>query len=560
MSSTTTANSPLTDKEKRPRVRPKAGELKRRAPAGDKKENLTMARNSSNRKTRKRYTGTRVVARKRSSRRVVATFGGDMTVAIVGRPNVGKSTLFNRLIGRREALVHDRPGVTRDRRYGTAQLGQLKFQVIDTAGFEDADVSTLEGKMRLQTEKAIADADVALMVIDARDGVMPLDSHFAELVRRSSTPVILVANKTEAKGTQSAVLDAYSLGLGEPVAISAEHGQGLDALYEALLVYAPEIPKDEQVDEDEPEPEAVDEEVDTDGLVDDEAAAEARDAALQAAAAAAALRPLQLAIVGRPNTGKSTLINRLIGEDRLLTGPEPGVTRDSIPVDWTYQGRAIRLVDTAGVRKRAKVTDAVEKLSVGETFGAIRMAEVVVLVIDANAPLEVQELTIARHVAEEGRALVIAVNKWDSVKEKRSILEEVNSVLADSLTQVRGVPVVTISGKTGQRVEDLMEAVFKVHKTWNTHIPTAALNRWLGSATRAHPTPLSTHKYRIKLRYMTQPKTRPPTFVMFSTRPGDLPEAYMRYLANSLRDAFELDGIPIRIRLRKPKNPFEDRK
>ncbi len=515
-----------------------------------------MARNISHKKTRQRYTGTRVVARKRSSRTVKATFGGDMTVAIVGRPNVGKSTLFNRLIGRREALVHDRPGVTRDRRYGNAQLGPLQFKVIDTAGFEDADAATLEGRMRGQTEKAIADADVALLVIDARDGIMPLDQHFAELVRRTATPVILVANKTEAKSTQGAVLEAYSLGLGEPVAISAEHGQGLEDLYNALMEYAPEIPKDQQEPDDEPA--EADAEVDTDGLILDMTDPDAIDAAAVAAAEAAAKRPLQLAIVGRPNTGKSTLINRLIGEDRLLTGPEPGVTRDSIPVDWTYNGRAIRLVDTAGVRKRAKVTDAVEKLSVGETFGAIRVAEVVVLVVDASAPLETQELTLARHVAEEGRALVIAVNKWDTIKEKRSVLEEVKNVLADSLTQVRGVPVVTISGKTGQRVEELMEAVFAAHKTWNTHVPTGALNRWLAAATRAHPAPLSTHKQRIKLRYMTQPKTRPPTFVIFSTRPGDLPEAYMRYLANGLRDTFGLDGVPIRIHLRKPKNPFED--
>lgn len=513
-----------------------------------------MARNISHKKKRVRYTNTDVVQRKRSSRSASAGTGGDMTVAIVGRPNVGKSTLFNRLVGRRVALVHDRPGVTRDRRYGNARLGPLEFRVIDTAGFEDGPAETMEGRMRGQTEKAIAEADVALLVIDARAGVMPLDAHFAELVRRSATPVILVANKAEAKNTQGAVLEAYSLGLGEPVAISAEHGQGLDALYEALLPFAPEVSDDAGADEDAAE------EIDTDGALFDEMDADKVDAAGAAAEAAAKVRPLQLAIVGRPNTGKSTLCNRLIGEERLLTGPEPGVTRDSIPVDWSYGGRAIRLVDTAGVRRRAKVTDAVEKLSVGETFGTIRMAEVVVLVVDASAPLETQELTIARHVVEEGRALVIAVNKWDAVKEKRTILETVKERLADSLAQARGVPVVTISGKTGQRVEELMEAVFKVHETWNRHVPTAALNRWLAAATRAHPAPLSSHKQRIKLRYVTQPKTRPPTFVMFSTRPGDLPEAYMRYLTNSLRDAFNLDGIPIRIYLRKPKNPFEDEK
>ena len=456
-----------------------------------------------------------------------------MTVAIVGRPNVGKSTLFNRLIGRREALVHDRPGVTRDRRYGNASLGPLHFRVIDTAGFEDVTGdATMEGRMRRQTERAIAESDVALLVVDAKEGIMPLDQHFAEVVRRSSTPVVLVANKSEGKAAGDAFLEAFSLGLGDPVAVSAEHGQGLEYLYHALVAYAPEPPEPGEGEE---IPELPDE------------------ADLPA-------RPLQLAIIGRPNTGKSTLINRLLGEDRLLTGPEPGVTRDAIMIDWNYQGRPIRLVDTAGVRKRAKVIDAVEKLSVGETFEAIRLAEVVVLVVEADTPLETQELTLARHVAEEGRALVIAVNKWDAVKEKRKVLEMVKDRLADSLTQVRGVPVVTLSGLTGQRVDSLMEAVFKAHEIWNKHIPTPALNRWLQAATRAHPAPLSTHKQRIKLRYMTQPKTRPPTFVIFSTRPGDLPEAYMRYLANGLRETFDLDGVPIRIHLRKPKNPYEDEK
>ncbi|MBY0511933.1 MAG: ribosome biogenesis GTPase Der [Rhodospirillaceae bacterium] len=499
------------------------------------------------------------------------------TAAIVGRPNVGKSTLFNRLVGRREAIVHDRPGVTRDRRLSQASLADLHFNVIDTAGYEDGNIQTMQGRMRLQTEKAIADADVALLLVDARAGITPLDEHFADLLRRSTTPIILVANKCEGKGQESAMLDAFRLGLGDPLAISAEHGQGLDGLYHALVPFAPAGLL-----------EAVERAVSERGMSQRKTArvaATVRETAREVAAAAAAEfddlpddfdiapesaeasvadlpnRHLQLAIIGRPNTGKSTLINRLLGEDRMLVGPEPGVTRDSIPVDWEYKDnegrmRKIRLVDTAGVRKRAKVTDAVEILSVGETFETIKMAEVVVLVVDAHAVLDNQELTLARHVIDEGRALVIAVNKWDSIKEKRRALETLDERLRDSMSQVKNIPTVTISGLTGQRVNTLMDAVFKVYKTWNTHLPTGALNRWLAAAVQAHPPPLSTHKQRIKLRYITQVKTRPPTFVIFSTRAGDLPEAYMRYLANGIRDTFGLDGVPIRIHLRKPKNPY----
>ena len=459
------------------------------------------------------------------------------TVAIVGRPNVGKSTLFNRLVGRREALVHDRPGVTRDRRVSQGSLVGMYFDVIDTAGFEeDGDADTMEGRMRRQTEKAVADADVALLLVDARAGIMPLDKHFADLLRRSRTPIVLVANKCEGKGQEGNLYDAFRLGLGEPLPISAEHGQGLDGLYHALARFAP--------------PDAIDDNVDA----PPEPATE-EDALLA--------RPLHLAIIGRPNTGKSTLINRLLGEDRMLTGPEPGVTRDSIPTDWECKDpkgrlRKVRLVDTAGVRKRAKVIDAVEILSVGETFEAVKMAEVVVLVVDAESVLDNQELTLARHVIDEGRALVIAINKWDAVKDKKQALETLEERLRDSMSQVKNIPTVTISGLTGKRVDTLMEAVFHVHEIWNTHLSTAPLNRWLAAATGSHPPPLSTHKQRIKLRYMTQVKTRPPTFVIFSTRAGDLPEAYMRYLANGIRDNFGLDGVPIRIHLRKPKNPYED--
>ena len=458
-----------------------------------------------------------------------------LTVAIVGRPNVGKSTLFNRLIGRRSALVHDRPGVTRDRREGAAQIGNLGFTAVDTAGFEDAAADTLEGRMRKQTEKAVADADVALMLVDARAGITALDEQFADLLRKSRTPVVLIANKCEGKGTDEAFYDAYRLGLGDALAISAEHGQGLDAIYDALRPYVPELAATEKDDDDAAEGDAAPEQ----NFDDPE-------------------RPLQLAIIGRPNTGKSTLVNRLLGEERVLTGPEPGVTRDAINVDWTYNGRRIRLVDTAGVRRKARITDAVEKLSVSETFNAVRLAEVVVLVVDAESPLDKQELTLARHVVDEGRALVVAVNKWDLVKDKAKTQLEIEERLQESLAQVRGVPLVTLSGKTGQRVDALMEAVFKVHRVWNTHVATNALNRWLSGMTQAHPPPLSAHKQRIKLRFISQVKTRPPSFVIFSTRAVDLPEAYTRYLTNGLRDSFGLNGIPIRITLRKPKNPFDD--
>ena len=459
------------------------------------------------------------------------------TVAIVGRPNVGKSTLFNRLVGRRSALVHDRPGVTRDRRSGRGEIAGLVFTVIDTAGFEDTTADTLEGRMRAQTEKAVTDADVALLLVDARAGITPMDGHFAALLRKNQTPVVLVANKCEGRGGLEGLYDAFHLGLGEPLAVSAEHGEGLEGLYHALAPFGP--PQTENLEQD------GDNALFTDNLIEKEPEDDPP-------------RPLQLAIIGRPNTGKSTLINRLIGDDRLLTGPEPGVTRDAISVDWTYKGCAIRLVDTAGVRRRARVTDAVEKLSVGETFEAVKMAEVVILVLDAAAVLDKQELTLARHVVEEGRALVITLNKWDAVKEKNAALQTLSDKLQTSLVQVRGIPTVTTSGRTGQRVDALMDEVLRIHGVWNTRVPTAALNRWLAEATRGHPPPLSMHKQRVKLRYMTQAKARPPTFVIFSSRPTDLPDAYKRYLVNGLRDNFSLDGVPIRLHLRKPKNPYDD--
>jgi GTP-binding protein len=458
------------------------------------------------------------------------------TVAIVGRPNVGKSTLFNRLVGRRVALVHDRPGVTRDRREGHGRIADLAFRIFDTAGLEDSDADTLEGRMRGQTERAVAHADVALFLIDARTGVTPTDEHFAALLRRAGTPVILAANKCEGSAGEAGLLEAFSLGLGEPVALSAEHGLGLDDLYQALLPFEPEAPSGDE-SEDSADGEAID--------PTDDALADDPD------------RPLQLAIVGRPNTGKSTLVNRLIGEDRMLTGPEPGVTRDAVPVDWTFNGRAVRLVDTAGLRRKSRVSDAVEKLSALDTLRAIDLAEVVVLVLDADAVLDKQDLTIAARVIDEGRALVIAVNKWDIASDRQESLDRLRDRLESSLTQVRGVPTVTISAKTGQRVDTLMETVFKTHEIWNRRVSTSALNNWLDDTTQRHPPPLSKQKRRIKLRYITQVKARPPTFVAFTSRPTDLPDSYHRYLLNDLRDTFGFDGVPLRLFVRKPDNPYD---
>lgn len=470
------------------------------------------------------------------------------TVAIIGRPNVGKSTLFNRLVGRRLAIVHDLPGVTRDRRRHAATLAGLEFDVIDTAGLEDATDDSLEGRMRAQTEAALSEADVALFLIDARAGVTPLDAHFAALLRRHKTPVILVANKCEGKAGAPGLYESYSLGLGEPVPISAEHGEGMANLFDALMPFAEEAgtyhPSDERA-AGPAEPSA-----------EDSALLDSLEEGGEIALAPRPDRPLQLAIVGRPNTGKSTLINRLLGQDRLLTGPEAGVTRDSIEVDWDYNGRRIRLVDTAGLRRKARVEDSLERLSVADTLNSIRMAEVVVLMLDANMVLEKQDLTIARMVIEEGRALVIGVNKWDAAEDRAETLQRVNDRLQTSLPQVKGIPVVTLSGLKGQGTDKLLEAVLEMHELWNSRIPTSPLNRWLEEMITRHPPPLSKQNRRLKLRYMTQVKSRPPTFAIFVSKPDELPEAYMRYLVNGLRDDFGLMGVPVRIHLRKPKNPY----
>ncbi len=447
------------------------------------------------------------------------------TVAIIGRPNVGKSTLFNRLVGKRLALVDNTPGVTRDRREGEARLGDLRFTVIDTAGLDHVGGEVLEARMRQQTERALAAADVALLLIDARAGVTPLDAHFATEIRRGPAPVILVANKCEGRAGEPGLLEAFSLGLGEPVALSAEHGEGLGELYDVLAPYAAEATE---------------------------------TGATAGTEAEAGARPLQLAVVGRPNVGKSTLINRLLGDERLLTGPEAGITRDAIAVEWTWQGRAFRLIDTAGLRRKARVAGRLESLSAADTRRAIRYAQVCVLVLDAADGLEKQDLTIARNIVEEGRALVLAVNKWDAVADRPRTLARITERLETSLPQIRGLRVVTLSALTGKGLDRLLPAVVDAYDTWTTRIPTAQLNRWLAAMVERHPPPL-VHGRRLKIRYLTQAKTRPPTFIAFSGGAEELPESYLRYLIGGLREDFGLSGIPVRLVTRKGRNPYADR-
>ncbi|MEM6903444.1 MAG: ribosome biogenesis GTPase Der [Pseudomonadota bacterium] len=509
------------------------------------------------------------------------------TVALVGRPNVGKSTLFNRLVGKRIALVHDTPGLTRDWRRGQGRIGPLEFDVLDTAGLEDEPEEALEGRMRRKTEEALGEADVVLFLIDARAGITPLDSFFANKLRRQKLPVILVANKAEGRAGDDGYYGAYSLGLGDPVRLSAEHGQGLNVLYDVLEPFAApeaeatpaaidaapdeeldggldgwadlddEVDADDEVDVDEGHdrhdgnselPDGIN---DTDFIFDEDD--ETEDAIDEAELKE---RPIQLAIVGRPNAGKSTLVNTLLGQERMLTGPEPGITRDAIASDWEHEGWRFKLVDTAGLRRRAKVSNRLEQIANANTIDSLEMAQVVLLLIDANEGFDKQDLTIARRVVDEGRALVIGVNKWDAVDNRAMSLRGFEDRLQTSLTQVTGVPLVTLSGLRGKGLPKLMDAVLDVYRRWNTRISTGKLNRWLDGMVSAHPPP-AVQARSIRLRYMTQIKARPPHFAVWCSRPKELPESYRRYLMNGLRETFDLGGIPMRISLRKTDNPYE---
>ena len=458
-----------------------------------------------------------------------------LKVAIIGRPNVGKSTLFNRLVGRKVASVHDKPGVTRDRRDAPAKLRDMALTIIDTAGYEYAKDDSIEKRMWEQTQRAIQDADVCLFLFDARDGLQPYDEHFAQLLRQMHKPVVLLANKCEGKLQEDSIGEAYKLGFGQPIPFSAEHGLGMQDLYDALRQYY----------------HTADEEKPTTPQISDEAEDDETEAWKS--------RPIQLAIVGRPNVGKSTLVNALLNDERMLTGPEAGMTRDAITTAWEYQGRKINLVDTAGLRKQAKVSDSLEKLSAANTKRAAFLAQVVILVLDADAVLDKQDLTIARQVLEEGRALVIAVNKWD-IANRKEALDQLNYKLRTSLTQAEGVPTVTVSALKKEGLDKLMRAVFKVYDRWNMRIPTAPLNKWFADVLDNNPPPLGKNNRRIKLRYITQAKTRPPAFFIFSSNPEGLPDSYLRYLLNDLRKTFDLGGIPLRITTRKGNNPYQDKK
>lgn len=468
------------------------------------------------------------------------------TAAIIGRPNVGKSTLFNRLVGRRLALVDDTPGVTRDRRVHAAKLYDLAFDVVDTAGFEDAAAQTLQGRMRAQTEIAIREADVILFLIDAKSGVLPDDRTFAAIVRRSGKPVVLVANKAEARGADAGLAEAWEIGFGEPVPVSAEHGQGMPDLRDAIVAALGEeraLPRQE-----EPDAPAESEALVGEDITDPDAEEPAYDET----------KPLRIAVVGRPNAGKSTLINALIGEERLLTGPEAGITRDSISVDWTWRERRIKLFDTAGLRRKAKVQEKLEKLSVADGLRAIRFAEVVIIVLDATIPFEKQDLQIADLIAREGRAPVIAFSKWDLIDEPQAVLADLREKTERLLPQLRGLQAVPVSAETGRGLDKLMEAIIRTHRVWNRRISTGKLNRWLEGILGRNPPPAVSGR-RLRIKYVTQAKTRPPGFVLSCSRPDALPQSYVRYLVNNLRESFDMPGVPIRVALRTSENPFAGR-
>ena len=444
---------------------------------------------------------------------------GEFTVALVGRPNVGKSTLFNRLCGKRMAIVHDMPGVTRDMKEAFGQLGDIPLRLMDTAGLEEKTTDPLMEGMKAQVLHALEEADVILFMIDARAGVTPLDQTFASLLRKAKKPALLLANKCEGKGKEEGLAEAWGLGFGEPFPLSAEHAQGMDSLYEALLPYY-KGPLGEEEEELEP---------------------------LEV--------PLQLAIVGRPNVGKSTLVNQLIGHERVLTGPEAGVTRDAIAIDWEYKEQTLRLIDTAGMRKRANVTEKLEWLATSESRSAVQYAHVVILVVDATQPLEKQDLHIASQVIDEGRCLVLALNKWDLISNKQELLGDLNARLTTALPQVKGIPMIPISAITGKNKEKLLDAVLDIYALWNQRISTSKLNRYLEGLVAHHPPPLVAGR-RIKIKYLTQIKTRPPTFVLFCSKSQELPDFYMRYVTNGIRETFHLEGVPMRLFVRSSKNPY----